>query len=1446
MKRMLLFAMSLLMGTFIANAQVYIETDRTSDFSSLTLNTTWGGGYTGTDFCPMVEVNGLGPEQVVEKYAGSTSGTGVVMSATVNGLTAGTYKIELYGGAAFTYGRGFSSTLFGPANTPTTNPETEVDWVAGEAYTPEMAQEYGDDEVYPTTTGVELYAVSEGVEYGGQIPVYYAQKFPDGASVVTLSGIEVGESGAIQIGIRKTAENTNWHVVQLKSVIAQVNAADLLAAVVAKAEAVDATAISEDLYNELTETVNIYNQEWETAEEYTAAIDAIQAVLDRIDVAISAKPILDAMKALVDATNVYTEDAYYEYYGQWAAKYEEGTLTAAEVSGLQNPTTLTDWHANITCDDFLLSAWDAVAGAWSGYYINTWSTEGNSDGSEFRVPFFEYWTGDGNSLGEKTLTATMNDLEPGYYKATAWVRVRMKNGSSDPYGITFQVNDGIETNVCNGTQIGSSQFYLIDAAAIGTVDESGVLEIKFNVAADNNISWLSFKNVNFEETDEDPLDFFKAQVTALKEEIQALYGTIPSAVFSHLSDQASVYEDEYSTLEDYQFAIENLTNILAEGKAIQPIYVQASLAIANAKEIKDTPYTYTGEDDPNPGLAYVVAQAESDLNNAESADGLETIISQVKEVVEAYAIVATPTDDNVFDLTSIYLVNPDVTDYWDGTWYIVPDGWYTDQTGNFQVMANEEMGPGGEVFIEYWSESPQANGQFNLYQNVTLPVGTYKMTGRLGAQQPTGGETSGIFFAANDVLGTNIPKGPLTDAELEFVNTEEQEVKIGMKAMTGNCLRWVGINKMRLFKLYTRPTLDFSEDSYLNVMSDISSADVHLSLATKAGEWMPVVLPFSVTLDQLKEFGGEGTEIVVLDTQYEDAIIFSPAESTQANVPFIIKTAKDVTSWTFEGCNVIKEDNPAQNGLFFNFIGNYTNGTAIPNNGYIYEEGEWKFGSGITFKAFHAYITYNTAQGAQVLPDVTFDGLDPKRIDAEELAVLSEVYENANGTDWNEKWQLDATPVTARNLPGITVSDGKVKGVSLASNNMEGEFPELLLTLQSVESIDISGNSLTGSLGSIETESPVKVLNISGNNFDGNIGQFVVNLNSLETLIASNNKITEVNPMISPNVTNLDLSSQKMDLVAELDLANLAEETLMASLPSILFYDHESQAYLPNVTLNCSDGDDFKYSMVYEDGSLGMNLISSNNVYKALNDDILDVATPGGDTFKIHISYPMGDSNFNGCFDVADLMTTINFIFEEYKTKPFNFVAANFNNDDIINVQDVVLTVDGLLAQEQEEVGGEAPRRIQGEVATAEAMIFWRGNDLVLNTSVPVSALDINVESEGNIDWMFKSAGLTFKTRTNENRHHVVAYSMSGATLPVGETVIARVSSTADIINVVACDKAAQYVNVVISNDDTTGIESITAESENNGIYDLTGRKLQRANVKAGIYIIDGKKMIIR
>ena len=216
-----------------------------------------------------------------------------------------------------------------------------------------------------------------------------------------------------------------------------------------------------------------------------------------------AKAAIDAAKAEMAATNVYTTEALEAYKAVYDAaepKYQNGSLTDDEAKALENPTTITGWHDATIVDNFLLSAWDTNPDFQDApYYINTWSTEGNNDGSNFKVPFFEYWTGDANSLGAKTLTATMNSLPAGDYDISAWVRVRIKNGAEAPAtGITLQANDGEAVNVAAGDQVGTSQMYLKEFTATGTVAEDGVLKIKFNVAADNNISWLSFKNVKFE------------------------------------------------------------------------------------------------------------------------------------------------------------------------------------------------------------------------------------------------------------------------------------------------------------------------------------------------------------------------------------------------------------------------------------------------------------------------------------------------------------------------------------------------------------------------------------------------------------------------------------------------------------------------------------------------------------------------------------------------------------------------------------------------------------------------------------------------------------------------------------------------------------------------------------------------------------------------------------
>ena len=243
-----------------------------------------------------------------------------------------------------------------------------------------------------------------------------------------------------------------------------------------------------------------------TEEAYKAVINGLTAAVNQGKLDVNNKAAIDAMYALIESTNVYTAEAKTTYTAEadgYKAAWEAGTLTTK----VDNPATIHAWHAANTADDFLLSAWtinDVQAKEFdTALYINTWSEEGEKDGSEFKVPFFEYWTGDANSLGTAKLTATMTGLTAGLYEVSAWVRVRAKNGFTAPAtGITMDVNGGEATDVAAGTQVENTQFFLANFKAVGVVGEDGVLKANFNVAADNNISWLSFKNVKFAPKDE--------------------------------------------------------------------------------------------------------------------------------------------------------------------------------------------------------------------------------------------------------------------------------------------------------------------------------------------------------------------------------------------------------------------------------------------------------------------------------------------------------------------------------------------------------------------------------------------------------------------------------------------------------------------------------------------------------------------------------------------------------------------------------------------------------------------------------------------------------------------------------------------------------------------------------------------------------------------------------
>ncbi|MBQ7662070.1 MAG: hypothetical protein IJS48_01705 [Prevotella sp.] len=303
---------------------------------------------------------------------------------------------------------------------------------------------------------------------------------------------EVGEDGVFKFGI-KIAENRNFNWMAFKNCrVAYVGAAiteesvnelaatmpegKMNAEVKAAAEAATATAKA---------TPNLEN--YEALAKAIATAKASAAAYEKL------KGVLDFIAEEVAKTNMYTAAAkatFDESIATAQKGYDEGTMSDADAAAFNYGSRLEGLLPTL-----LLSAYTSdVEGT---PYINTWSVEGDNDGSEFKVPFYEYWTGDGNSLAANTITATLTGLEAGNYEVKAWVRVRMKNGAEAPAGITMSVNDETAVDVCAGDQIGTSPLYAKEFTAVGDVFAGDDLKFKFNIAADNTISWLSFKNVKY-------------------------------------------------------------------------------------------------------------------------------------------------------------------------------------------------------------------------------------------------------------------------------------------------------------------------------------------------------------------------------------------------------------------------------------------------------------------------------------------------------------------------------------------------------------------------------------------------------------------------------------------------------------------------------------------------------------------------------------------------------------------------------------------------------------------------------------------------------------------------------------------------------------------------------------------------------------------------------------
>lgn len=482
------------------------------------------------------------------------------------------------------------------------------------------------------------------------------------------------------------------------------------------------------------------------------------------------------------------------------------------------------------------------------------------------------------------------------------------------------------------------------------------------------------------------------------------------------------------------------------------------------------------------------------------------------------------------------------------------------------------------------------------------------------------------------------------------------------------------------------------------------------------------------------------------------------------------------------------------------------------------------------------------------------------QFDENEWQLLQSIHTILQDKGWKEPWDMTQGITKASTFEGLTIKEGHIIGINLSNMNLSGEFPVEILALPQLQSIDLSNNLLSDradNAAMFAIQNPALIqniaeINVSNNQISGNIGFFANAFPNLEILKASNNKLEDVYPMISPEVSVLELEAQEIDRVMDIHLKEINTEALSTKIPTILVYNHNQQAYTLPVDLYCTTVDGWELVLSYRNNQINVTCASEDYVYRGMSGDTLSILVNDeygvlrGTTLRMKLSFDNGDANFDGEVDVLDLQTIINYIYKEYEYRLFNHTAANLQSkDEAINVLDVIEMVDLLIS---DIASAKAPtltttRTSMSTPIAAEAYLYWEGSHLILEAEKDIAALDVILQGESTYQWN-KELGMTMVSSEGGTTQRVICYSMSGKYIPQGKHILLTATEPCEVTEAQLADRLAQKVEVALKAPEYTQIETTVSNQVqccyNNGWLQLCVNGTWE-NMQWEIYTTDGK-----
>ncbi len=373
----------------------------------------------------------------------------------------------------------------------------------------------------------------------------------------------------------------------------------------------------------------------------------------------------------------------------------------------------------------------------------------------------------------------------------------------------------------------------------------------------------------------------------------------------------------------------------------------------------------------------------------------------------------------------------------------------------------------------------------------------------------------------------------------------------------------------------------------------------------------------------------------------------------------------------------------------------------------------------------------------------------------------------------------------------------------------ESDFPGVTFVDHRVTEIDLSNHAYSGELSTdwMPALSEITYLNLSRNNITGDVAPLVARMPKLRSLDLSHNRISQVSGTLPNTLTTVNLKSQyrifgnsssgaSEGFVADITSVDASTQTasvgskVTLTLPSLFYYDAKANdnSLMADVqVVDIHEPTTIYGTYSYNGKGQGWKFTPWQSGTTTLEDKTRVALVSNGEWQRwsacpAMFDVTLGDANIDGSVNILDVQHTLNYILAT--AQPFNLWAANTYVDHIINVQDIVCTINIFLglpntarsinfarsANGDDNTGSETEET--NTEAKAQCWLYEQGEGIALHSTVSVAAIDVEIDGvkTDEVSLLLNHRDFQMVGCNTDTGSRYVIFSPTGVVIPASKT----------------------------------------------------------------------------